>query len=261
MRGILRKMKVSLAEPVDYFLRVGDEALPLNAVIGKPIALMFTAEIFCIECARKTRTSFGQGFCYPCFEASAACSPCIIRPELCRAHEGVGRDMEWERKHHLQEQLVYLTHTGGVKVGVTREANLPTRWIDQGATMAVQLALTPNRYEAGLIEVMLKDHIADKTNWRVMVCSEGGDAEGLLNEKRRMETVLSDNPYLNSSDEITHIQFPVSHYPEKVKSVTFKKETEARGILAGMKGQYLIFDDGRVFNVRSHQGYSVEVRA
>jgi hypothetical protein len=257
VQGILRKMIVAGVDPVEYTLRAGDESLLLNALIGQSLKLIFTGEIFCIECGRKTRTSFGQGFCYPCFQESAACSPCIIRPELCRAHEGIGRDMEWERKHHLQEQIVYLTHTGGVKVGVTRSENLPTRWIDQGATLAVHLAATPNRYEAGLMEVTLKDHIADKTNWRRMLCNGHGDVDTLLAEKRRLEAVLGDNPYLNADDEIMHIRYPLEQHPEKVKSMTFKKETEAGGILSGMKGQYLIFDDGRVFNVRSHQGHNV----
>ena len=253
-------MKVDAGDPVEYALRIGDETVPLNGLLEKSLTLSFTGEIFCIECGRKTKTSFGQGFCYPCFEDSAACSPCIIRPELCRAHEGVGRDMEWEKRNHLKEQIVYLTHTGGVKVGVTRKDNLPTRWIDQGATMAVHLAEAQNRYEAGMIEVALKDHITDRTNWRVMLCSSEGDAEALLAEKRRLEEILDGNTNLNPDDEITNISYPVSKQPEKVKSVTFKKETEAGGTLAGMKGQYLIFDDGRVFNVRSHQGYAVELR-
>ena len=137
MQGILRKMTVRPSEPVEYTLRVGDEAIPLNPVIEKTVSLSFTGEIICIGCGRKTRKSFAQGYCYPCFQDSPECAPCIIRPEQCQAHEGIGRDMEWERKHHLQEHIVYLTHTGTVKVGVTRSTNVPARWIDQGATMAM----------------------------------------------------------------------------------------------------------------------------
>jgi len=258
MIGVLRKMAVVFGEPVEYALRVGEEHVAMADRIGEPLSFTFQGEIFCIGCGRKTRKSFGQGYCYPCFQDSPECAPCIIRPELCRAHEGVGRDMEWERRHHLQEHVVYLTHTGSIKVGVTRSANLPARWIDQGATMAVALAVTPNRYEAGLIEVALKEHVSDRTNWRKMLQADSANEEDLLAEKRRLALLMPD-PGAAAEDEVTRIVFPVERYPVKVKSVGFDKEPNIGGVLAGIKGQYLIFDDDRVLNVRRHQGYVVEV--
>ncbi|GAK91378.1 hypothetical protein JCM19297_877 [Nonlabens ulvanivorans] len=56
-----------------------------------------------------------------------------------------------------------------------------------------------------------------------------------------------------------HINFPVLQYPTKVKTVNLSKTPEHSGIVKGIKGQYLIFEDGHVMNVRSHEGYVVDL--
>ena len=259
MQGILRKMAVTLGEPVEYALRVGDGAIPLNPVIEKILSLSFTGEIICIGCERKTRKSFAQGYCYLCFQNSPECAPCIIRPEQCQAHAGIGRDMEWEREHHLREHIVYLAHTGTVKVGVTRSTNVPARWIDQGATMAMVIAKTPNRYEAGLLEVACKEHIADRTNWRKMLQDDSATEEALASERQRLLPVVAHSPHVLTEAEVIRIAYPVNAYPIKVKSLGFDKQPEVSSILKGIKGQYLLFEGGEVLNIRKHQGYCVDV--
>ena len=262
MLGPLQKMQVTQASPVEYAFRLGDAVVPVNPLLGQEISLRYTGEIHCVACGRRTNKSFAQGYCYPCFQTSPECSPCIIKPELCEAHHGNGRDMEWEREHHLSEQIVYLADTGGdIKVGVTRAANLPTRWIDQGATLAVRLALAVNRYHAGLVEVAMKAHIADKTNWRKMLSGSNHDAETLRATRARLAALFpaTAEASLAADDSVTTITYPVSDYPVKIKSVGFDKHPLVSGTLMGIKGQYLIFDEGRVLNVRNHAGYVVEL--
>ncbi|MEM8891339.1 MAG: DUF2797 domain-containing protein, partial [Bacteroidota bacterium] len=51
----------------------------------------------------------------------------------------------------------------------------------------------------------------------------------------------------------------VEAYPEKVKSLSFDKMPEIEGTLVGIRGQYLIFDAGRVLNIRKHTAYWVDL--
>ncbi|MFH1319287.1 MAG: DUF2797 domain-containing protein [Bacteroidota bacterium] len=258
--GQILKMRTEMKDPVQYRLPVGDGQIDMNALIGKHITLKYNNEIRCIFCGRKTRKSFAQGYCYPCFIDCPETAECIIRPELCRAHEGIGRDIEWERKNHLQEHFVYLAISSGLKVGVTRSTPALTRWIDQGAGKAICLAQTPNRYIAGCIEVELKKYISDRTQWQRMLKNEVQDAD-LGKEKLKMAKLLPCElrEYLSDNNDITGINYPVNEYPEKVKSVGFDKLHQISGILDGIKGQYLIFDDGRVLNIRKHNGYVIEL--
>jgi hypothetical protein len=184
-----------------------------------------------------------------------------LRPELCQAHRGISRDIEWARKHCLQDHYVYLAISSGLKVGVTRKSQIPTRWIDQGAGKAIKLAKTPNRYLAGIIEVVLKDHLNDKTNWRKMLQNEVPSDIDLLKERQKARVLLGKEfqTYFVDDDETTEIVYPVTQYPEKVKSVGFDKEEIITGKLKGIKGQYLIFGDDRVLNIRKHGGYLVEL--
>ena len=164
--GNIRKMESFHGEVINYFLPLGDQKVAMNELIGKSLSMEFQGQIHCIKCGRKTGKSFAQGFCYPCFTTAPETEECVLRPELCRAQEGVARDMEYAKQHCLGEHVVYLSFTSGVKVGVTRHTQVPVRWIDQGAIRAIEFARTPNRYTAGLLEVAMKAHIADKTNWR-----------------------------------------------------------------------------------------------
>ena len=259
--GNILKMKTSLESPVQYGLPIGEELVSMNYLIGKYIVLTWQQVIHCIACGRKTNKSFAQGFCYPCFISAPETSECILRPELCEAHEGVARDMDWSEKHCLQEHYVYLAISSGVKVGVTRSSQIPTRWIDQGAWQAILLAKTPNRYTAGLIEVALKQHISDRTQWQRMLKNQLVEGVELQDKKQEMIGHLSPElqQYESGENHITEIIFPVNEYPEKVKSVGFDKYEEISGRLWGIKGQYLLFDDGRALNIRKHNGYLVEM--
>ena len=259
--GTLLKMETKLVNPIEYELPIGDEMIYMNPLIGKYIALKWLKEIYCVACGRKTNKSFAQGFCYPCFLNAPETSECIFRPELCRAQDGIARDMEWAENHCLQDHIVYLAISSGIKVGVTRSGQIPTRWIDQGAWQAIKLAKTPNRYTAGLIEVALKEHISDRTNWQRMLKNQLIEGVDLTVTKKTMVAHLPSDlqNYISDDDDITEIHYPVNEYPEKVKSLSFDKLGEIAGRLWGVKGQYLIFDDGTVVNMRKHTGYMVEL--
>ena len=256
--GNLRKMQTRLGDVAQYTLMLDGVPVDMNAKIGETIALRFDGIINCIACGRETKKSFGQGFCYPCFRDAPEASECIIRPELCRAHEGEARDMAWAEKHCLVEQIVYLARSSAVKVGITRASQMPTRWIDQGATDAIVFARVPNRYTAGLVEVALKEHLTDRTNWQRMLKNEVIDADLVATKASLVGTLEPElRQYVDCDDTVCAINYPVERYPEKVKSVSFDKQPEIEGCLAGIKGQYLIFDDNRVLNIRKHNGYLI----
>lgn len=259
--GNVRKMRSELAEPVKYYLPIGDKELNMNDFLGKEISLEYMGEIHCIKCGRKTNKSFSQGFCYPCFVSAPETEECVLRPELCLAHEGKARDMEYAERNCLTEQVVYLSVTSGLKVGVTRNTQVPTRWIDQGAVLAIELSRTPNRYTAGLVEVALKAYMKDKTNWRAMLKNEISFEGDLLKEKDRAIDLLPAEltEYRSGNDQITYIQYPVIQFPKKVSSLNFDKDPIVRGKLTGIKGQYLIFDDESVINIRKFGGYLVKI--
>jgi hypothetical protein len=252
-------MCTKLDNPVQYELPIDNECISMNDLIGKYIDFTFLDEIYCIGCGRKTSRSFAQGYCFPCLQNAPETSECILRPELCQAHEGISRDMEWAEHHCLQPHFVYLAISSGLKVGVTRKDQIPTRWIDQGANYAIKLAETPNRYTAGLIEVILKKVVSDRTNWQRMLKNQIPENIDLFAEKIRLIEFLSPELqyYVSADDTIVDITYPVNEFPTKVKSVGFDKLNEISGRLWGIKGQYLMFDDGRVLNIRKHNGYNV----
>ncbi len=242
-------------------MRLSDERLPINELVGQPIRIEFTGKKFCIRCGKWTKKTYGDGCCYPCFRDGPQSSPCIIRPELCLAHEGEGRDMEWERKHHLVETVVYLANSGGLKVGVTKNHEPVLRWMDQGAIAGMRLAVTPFRHPAGLIEVTLKSWISDRTPWRKMVSGEDPKDVDLLGMKRELSKKLNDGlrVHVTDDDAITEIRYPVNSYPTKVKSTNLAKESIVERRLEGIRGQYLLFEGGHVLNIRRHAGFVVSV--
>lgn len=262
MHGRILKMKTELKNPVQYHLPMNEHFLGMNQWIGKHIQFRFNGEIYCLDCGQRTKKSFNQGFCYTCFQNSPMSAECIIKPELCRAHLGEGRDMEWEREHHLKDHYVYLAVSSGVKVGITRDTQVPTRWIDQGASYAVPIAKTPNRYLCGMIEVFLKEYLSDRTAWQRMLKNEITHVD--LTEKRAEIIKLVPEEYqkyMLTEEEILNIEYPVNEYPTKVKSLSFDKTPTIQGRLMGIKGQYLLFEDGQVLNMRKHQAYVLEFKA
>lgn len=262
MKGLLEKMLVQLDQPVNYTLKL-DSIVPMNALIGQEIQLKWTQNIYCSGCGKKTKSSFGQGFCYPCFMESPLASPCIINPELCRAHLGEGRDIAWEEQYHNKPHVVYLASSDCVKVGVTSASNKFVRWIDQGASQAIVLAETKNRYEAGLLEVALKSALSDKTNWQRMLKNQVDLSIDLVEEKGRIEEILPTDlrKFVSSNDQVTLIDYPVLTYPTKITSLGFDKTPCVEGKLVGIKGQYLLFENQQVLNIRKHTGYEIELSA
>jgi hypothetical protein len=261
MKFKLSKMQVELNQPVAYALSDANNKLAINELLGKNISFNFDGEIRCVKCDKKTNKSFGQGFCFPCFRSAPENSECIIRPELCEAHIGKGRDVEWEQKHHNQPHIVYLALTNVVKVGVTRSTNLPSRWIDQGAWKTMILAEVPNRFLAGKIEVALKDFVTDKTNWQRMLKDEKDSSLDLIQIKNELISKLNDElqQYKSNKEEKLEIEFPVNKFPTKVKSINLDKEPKFTEKLVGIKGQYLIFESERVINIRKYSGYVVDI--
>ena len=260
--GNIRKMKTELDTPVKYALPMGEELVDMNALIGKTIKFGFNGQINCGSCGKQTKTSFGQGFCYNCFQTAPEASESLMRPELSKSHLGIARDMEWAEKHDLIDHFVYLAVSSELKVGVTRNHQIPTRWIDQGVSLAIKLAKTPNRHIAGIIEVFLKDHFTDKTNWRAMLKNEVRSDFDLASEKQKVVDLLPAElrKYVEPSNEVTQVVYPVEKYPTAIKSISFDKLPEIEGELAGIKGQYLIFDDSRVLNMRKHNGYYLQLQ-
>jgi len=255
-------------QPVQYQLPIGDSLLPMNENIGKTIKLNYQSEIHCIACGRKTSKSFGQGHCFPCFRSLASCDMCILKPETCHYAEGTCRQPEWGDENCFIPHYVYLANSSGIKVGITRGTQIPTRWIDQGAAQALPVFKVANRLQSGLLEVVLKQHVSDRTDWRKMLKSDAEPMdlisirdELLDNCSTEIADIINEQgeAKIEAIDEnVVDIKFPVSQYPEKIKSLNFDKQPEIEGTLMGIKGQYLILDTG-VLNIRKFSGYNIEV--
>ena len=269
MLGSIEKMVTQLALPVQYQLPVGEQMFDLNAKLGQNIELQYTGRIFCVHCQKKTNKSFNQGYCYPCFIRLAQCDLCIMKPETCHYHAGTCREPEWAQAFCFQSHYVYLANSSGVKVGITRGNQIPTRWIDQGAVQALPIYKVASRQISGLIEVIFARHISDKTSWQQMLKA----SPERLNLEEIRDQLLSDcqteiaalqAQYAPEDIEqldqaqTLDIEYPILKYPSKIKSFNFDKDATVSGILQGIKGQYLILDSG-VINMRKFSGYEIKV--
>ncbi len=261
--GILTKMGVAAGTPITYTLRLGDDAVRMNDLLDRDIAIEFTGELRCRVCGQGVRKLYGEGYCWPHFQSDPGNAPCIVRPELCEAHLGLGRDPAWEAAHHATPHVVYLAHSGGLKVGVTRRENVPARWIDQGAGAAIGIAQTPYRRLAGDIEVALKAVLSDRTAWNRMLTNADAGATDLLAEKARAIAAIPAPlaGYVTALDGVTVLEYPVLAYPAKVRGASLARQARVTGRLAGIRGQYLMFADGLVLNVRRHTGYEIRLSA
>lgn len=271
MQGTINKMRAELQpdKTLHYVLPVGEGALPLNPLIGQTLKLAYTGRIFCVACGRKTNKSFNQGYCYPCFTKLAQCDTCIVKPELCHFAKGTCREPEWAKEFCFRTHVVYLANSSGIKVGITRDTQIPTRWIDQGAVQALPIFKVKSRRAAGLVEVALASKIPDKTNWRNLLkgpaalldmqeykhavmaqCAEALASVSLPDEDGVME------PWEDAEE--FRCEYPVTQYPAKIQTFDLDKKPEVEGVLWGIKGQYLIFDNG-VINMRKFGGYEISV--
>jgi hypothetical protein len=257
--GTLNKMQTELQDTVQYYLVFNDQFIHMNQLLGNYLQISHIGNE-CLNC-HLDKKIWRQGFCYDCFIASPQAGDWIMKPELSRAHlDEEDRDLAYEKAVQLKPHIVYLANSSNIKVGVTRKTQVPTRWIDQGAHEAVAIVETPNRYLAGITEVALKARVSDKTNWRTMLTNTIEDVDLLRFRESVLQYIPQEAQEFIVSDAVkTHIHFPVLHYPVKVKSVNLTKTPVHAGKLTGIKGQYLLFEDGSVMNVRSHEGLVVRL--
>tara|TARA_R100000306_G_scaffold5939_7_gene8367 strand:+ start:63715 stop:64509 length:795 start_codon:yes stop_codon:yes gene_type:complete len=257
--GVLTKMKTENGSPIQYYLVFENDFLNVNQLLDKKVSINFL-KFQCLNCGLEKKI-YRQGFCYDCFYEIPQAADWIMKPELSTAHlDKEDRDLEYEKKVQLQPHIVYLANSSNVKVGVTRKTQVPTRWIDQGAHEAIEIVEVPNRYLAGITEVALKDHVADKTNWRNMLKNDIKD-ENLAEWRDNLKQYIPDEAqeYYIANNAETNLEFPVLQYPTKLKSLNLQKTPFYEGILKGIKAQYLIFEDNTVFNVRGYEGYVVSI--
>lgn len=258
--GYINKMAVQLIEnEVFYQLPIGDELVDMNALIGQQISLNFNGKISCQNCGRITNKSYSQGFCYPCCQNLARCDLCIMRPETCHHHLGTCREPTWGLNNCFAPHIIYLANSSGLKVGITRKTNMPSRWIDQGAVCALPILEVDTRLKSGKIEHALKAFVNDKTNWRKMLKNEV-DKVDLITTKNQLlpevSNMMVDLNAIELNNEVVKIHYPVVEYPSKIVSLNFDKTPEITGILQGIKGQYLLLDCG-VLNVRKFGSYNI----
>ena len=261
-------MQTKLDDVVQYQLPIGDALLSMNEGIGKTIQLNYVNEIHCVACGRKIKKSFAQGHCYPCFRDLASCDMCIMKPETCHYAEGSCRQPEWGLANCFIPHYVYLANSSGIKVGITRGTQIPTRWMDQGATQALPVYRVASRLQSGLLEVVLKQHVSDRTDWRKMLKADAQPQDlksirDALLDKCADEIANIQSQYdadaIQLVDEnVVEINYPIEEYPEKIKSLNFDKQPLIEGTLLGIKGQYLILDTG-VLNIRKFSGYNIDV--
>ena len=258
-QGVLKKMMTENADEIQYYLDMKTDFLNMNQLINKEISLNFVT-YECLNCHLE-KEIYRQGYCKSCFFDAPNAGDWIMRPELSKAHlDEEDRDLTYEKLVQLQPHIVYLANSGNVKVGVTRKTQVPTRWIDQGAHEAIEIVEVPNRYLAGITEVALKEHVGDKTNWRKMLKNDIEDVN-LVAWREKLKGFIPEEAkqYFIENNAETHLKFPVLKYPEKPKSLNLIKTPSYKGRLVGVKGQYLIFEDQTVFNVRSNEGLVVSI--
>ncbi len=268
-RGSLSKMAVRLGETAQYAFRLDEQEVPVNPLLGKRVRLEYLGAIHCTHCGRKTKKSFSQGYCYPCFTKLAQCDSCIVSPEKCHFDAGTCREPEWGECFCMTDHVVYLANSSGVKVGITRASQIPTRWLDQGASQALPIFRVATRQQSGLVEDLLRTQVADKTNWRALLKGDAvpldlpairdqlleSCAEGIAALQQRFG-LQAIQPVGDA--EVVEIRYPVEAYPTKVASHDLEKTPVVEGILRGIKGQYLILDTG-VINLRKYTAYQVAV--
>ncbi len=267
-QGPLQKMPAEIAAEIKYRLQLGDQSVDLNSYVGQPIKLAYQGQIHCTHCGRKTNKSFAQGYCYPCFKKLPQCDLCIMSPEKCHYDQGTCRDPAWGEQFCFQSHYVYLANSSGIKVGITRGTQVPTRWIDQGAIQALPILRVDTRFQSGMVERVFGEHITDRTNWRAMLKGQVDPLNLVAERDRLFELCRSELTELENrfglqalqrlpDAEVLELNYPVLNYPAKVTSLNFDKNPVVEGVLQGIKGQYLILDTG-VINLRKFTAYEVQ---
>lgn len=276
-QGICQKMRASInsvshdtPSHVEYKFVLDQFNTDLMRLINQDIQLEWTGRIFCLSCGAKTAKSYSQGHCFKCFKTKAACDMCILKPETCHHHLGTCREESFAQSVCFQPHIVYLANSSALKVGITRQVNMPTRWLDQGATQALPIMQVSSRRMSGQVEILLAEMISDKTDWRKLLKGEAAPLD-LHEEKEHIldqfQFELGELAHQYDEEEITYLNtattqefiYPVEHYPEKIKSHNLDKTPLIQGKLNGIKGQYLLLDTG-VINIRKYSGYEIILR-
>ena len=269
--GNLDKMITELGSQgeVQYTLPLGEQRLGLSPLLGRSITLHYTGQIHCTACGRLTKKSYSQGHCYPCSQRLASCDLCIMKPETCHYAAGTCREPEWGEANCMQPHFVYLANTSGLKVGITRHTQVPTRWMDQGATQALPIFRVQSRYHSGLIEQICKAHVADRTDWRKMLKGDGEPLDLVAARDSLLAACAAELAAFRAEygevalevlpeAEVLTLTYPVGQWPTKISAHNLDKTPQVSGTLQGIKGQYLIMDSG-VINIRKYTGYELEV--
>ncbi len=287
LQGICHKMHAGLKDlsvtdqqtrkaNVEYKFILDRSEINLPFTLGEELEIEWTGKIFCVSCGAKTSKSFSQGHCFKCFKTKASCDLCIMKPETCHYHLGTCRENDFAHEVCFQPHIVYLANSSALKVGITRLSHMPTRWLDQGATQALPILKVGSRRLSGHLETLFGTQVADKTDWRKLL---KGEAEPLDLVKTRDELLeefapkiqaireefnqhLEFNETLEFLDQelVNEFVYPVAQYPDKIKSHNLDKTAKIRGVLQGIKGQYLILDTG-VINIRKYSGYEIILRS
>jgi hypothetical protein len=209
--GDIQKMHTTLeGSHAIYRLPIDNDLVAMNGLVGQKISLKFNGEITCSNCGRTTRKSYSQGFCYPCCQDLARCDLCIMKPETCHHHLGTCREPQWGLDNCFAPHIIYLANSSGIKVGITRKSNIPSRWIDQGAIAALPILEVDTRLKSGKIEEALKAFVNDKTNWRKMLKNEVDKVELVATKNQLLPEVsnmMADLDAIALNNEVVKIRF------------------------------------------------------
>ncbi len=268
MQGRLEKMVAHQDTPIRYELVLNQQRVPLNPLIGQTVTLHHTGNLYCLHCNMPMKKSFNQGYCYPCFLRLAQCDMCMMKPETCHHALGTCRDNKWAESFCFQPHIVYLSNTSGLKVGITRYTQIPTRWIDQGAMQALPIFSVASRHLSGKIEVLIARYVADKTQWQRMLKHQIEPVDLIFERDRLLNLCAEELTVLTNvnrgaiesldNEKMVDLMYPIEVAPLKVTALNFDKTPRISGVLNGIKGQYLIFDKG-VLNVRKFGGYEISL--
>jgi hypothetical protein len=259
--GSLRKMKTEYNQQtgdINYFFNMDGQAVcNMNELVGQEITLTFAGKINCTHCGKNIRKTYSDGLCYPCLIKLPQADMCILKPEQCHFHKGTCRDEAWGLANCFIPHTLYLARSSNIKIGITRDHQHFTRWVDQGASEAMAIGTFPNRLEVGLAEVAISEKLSDKTNWRKMLTNDITD-KNFEDYVEIAKNTLDDEQkkHLLETHQTFQFNYPVNQYPEKVKSFKLDKCRFFSNVLTGIKGQYLIFGN-EVINIRSHSGYGI----
>lgn len=270
--GYLRMLYHRELKPVNYYFKVvnykssrgndyTEEKISLNEFVGKKIKLEFSGEIRCVDCGSVTKKTFGGGSCYNCFQSLASNDMCIMRPSQCHFHLNTCREPEWGKDNCFKPHIVYLANTTGLKVGITKENPYSKRWVDQGARQGLPIFRVQSRKDSGILEDELSKFVSDKASWQQLISSDSQSVDLIEESKKLFSQIdISKKGFEPEilSPEVTEIVYPVLSYPSKKVSLKPDPNKPLESILIGIKGQYLLFEEGGM-NIRSLEGYSVRL--